>query len=514
MFAPSLEVQKRSNMFAVQLLRVSVHERIGAAAEDFLLQVEKGEEAARVPALRALLTERLTAAAEEIVGLLEETVAEYEDRVERSEREICRQRRLLDAVLKPEVRLHRADVQLLMVGKEEFPPEQQQWSTSVKEEPEPPHIKEEQEELEPPHIKEEQEDVWSSKEGKQLQWLEEANIIKFIVKSEEDEEKPQSSQLHQSQSEEKREDCGGPEPARNSGPGGHLEPGPEDQTEDSSEPHTQNSVDWKETREPQSDLNKKSIKQSVSGMRYKADNKSFCCSECGKRFSQKKTLQLHMRIHRGQKPLSCAECDKTFHRKVDMKRHILIHTGEKPFNCPECGNKFRLKGNLLRHIRIHTEEKKFSCSECGQRFRLKGVLLRHMMIHTGEKPFSCSECGKRFRQKIQLKSHMKIHTGEKPFSCRVCNKRFTWNYQQKKHQCVVESSKPQSQTEEIKEDCGGPEPPRNSGPDDQTEDSSEPETEDSGAWKEAREQSGSKTLKNSKVSAGDLKRSSGEKPFS
>ncbi|XP_047186064.1 uncharacterized protein LOC118291786 isoform X10 [Scophthalmus maximus] len=113
MFAPSLEVQKRSNMFAAQLLRVSVHERIGAAAEDFLLQVEKGEEAARVPALRALLTERLTAAAEEIVGLLEETVAEYEDRVERSEREICRQRRLLDAVLKPEVRLHRAGAAIL-----------------------------------------------------------------------------------------------------------------------------------------------------------------------------------------------------------------------------------------------------------------------------------------------------------------------------------------------------------------------------------------------------------------
>ncbi|KAG7225305.1 hypothetical protein INR49_007152 [Caranx melampygus] len=102
--------QKRRKMCAVQLLRVSVHERISAAAEDFLLQVEKGEEAAEVPALRALLTERLTAAAEEIVGLFEETVAEYEDRVERSEREICRQRRLLDAVLKPEVKLHRAEL--------------------------------------------------------------------------------------------------------------------------------------------------------------------------------------------------------------------------------------------------------------------------------------------------------------------------------------------------------------------------------------------------------------------
>ncbi|KAL7382584.1 hypothetical protein ABVT39_024676 [Epinephelus coioides] len=106
-------------MCAVQLLRVSVHERISAAAEDFLLRLEKAREAAEIPELRALLTERLTAAAEEIVGLLEETVAEYEDRVERSEREICRQRRLLDAVLKPEVRLHRADIQQLLVVKEE-----------------------------------------------------------------------------------------------------------------------------------------------------------------------------------------------------------------------------------------------------------------------------------------------------------------------------------------------------------------------------------------------------------
>ncbi|CAB1426594.1 unnamed protein product [Pleuronectes platessa] len=92
-------------MSAVQLLRVSVHERIRAAAEHFLLRLEKGEEPARVPALRAMLTERLTA---EIVAVFEETVAEYEDRVERSEREVCRQRRLLDAVMKPEVRLHRA----------------------------------------------------------------------------------------------------------------------------------------------------------------------------------------------------------------------------------------------------------------------------------------------------------------------------------------------------------------------------------------------------------------------
>lgn len=100
-------------MCSVELLRVSVQERIDAAAEDFLLQVEKGAEPERVPALRALLTERLTAAAAEIVALFEETVAEYEVRVERSEREVSRQRRLLDVLLKPRVRLHTAGESLL-----------------------------------------------------------------------------------------------------------------------------------------------------------------------------------------------------------------------------------------------------------------------------------------------------------------------------------------------------------------------------------------------------------------
>ena len=71
-------------MCDVRLLRVSVHERISAAAEDFLLQVEKGGETAQVPVLRALLTERLTAAADEIVAVFEETMAVYEDRMERS----------------------------------------------------------------------------------------------------------------------------------------------------------------------------------------------------------------------------------------------------------------------------------------------------------------------------------------------------------------------------------------------------------------------------------------------
>ncbi|XP_039675624.1 oocyte zinc finger protein XlCOF8.4-like, partial [Perca fluviatilis] len=145
------------------------------------------------------------------------------------------------------------DVEQLSVVKEEVPPEQQECSSSVdQQEPEPP-----------PHIKEEQEELWSSQEGEQLQGLEEADITKFPftpvpVKSEDDEEEAQSSQLHQRQTQHMEteadgEDCGGPEPARNSHP--LLQPETEDQTGDSSEPEADDSADWKETREPQSALN-------------------------------------------------------------------------------------------------------------------------------------------------------------------------------------------------------------------------------------------------------------------
>ncbi|XP_062235519.1 zinc finger and SCAN domain-containing protein 21-like [Platichthys flesus] len=446
-------------MSAVQLLRVSVHERISAAAEDFLLQVEDGGGKARVPELRAMLTERLMAAVEQILAGLEETLFEYDDRVERSEREICRQRRLLEAVMQPKVWLHRAvcpadikqlmviieevppeeqkdnradcggpdparnsgpdgrlqpgcedetedssetedseddwmetrepqtglntmcpaDFQQLMVNKEEVPPEEQLWSRLVVLEDPEPH-----------HIKEEQKEPWTNQDGQQLQGLEEADI-KFTltpvaVKSEEDEEKLKSSKLHQSETKKNRVDCGGPEPARNSGPDGRLQPGPEDKTEDSSE--TEESEDpWMETREPQTGLNTRNNKQPLSDIGCKTEKKSLSCSECGRRFNQRGHLNIHMRIHTGEKPFSCSECGKRFNQVGVLNIHKRIHTGEKPFSCSECGKRFSRRDSLNIHMRSHTGEKPFRCSECDKGFSHRGNLNTHKRIHTGEEPF-------------------------------------------------------------------------------------------------------------------------------
>ncbi|XP_022622374.1 FK506-binding protein 3-like isoform X2 [Seriola dumerili] len=159
--------------------------------------------------------------------------------------------------------LSKNDVQHLLMIKEEVPPE---LSLSL-----------DQEEPKSPNIKEEQEELCTSQEGEQLPGLEEVDDTKVPltpvhVKSEDDEEKPQSSQPHRSRTEESREaeppssssaeqmetetdgeDCGGSEPDRNLDPHGHHQPHTDEEATESSETEDSDD-DWKETRATESGL--------------------------------------------------------------------------------------------------------------------------------------------------------------------------------------------------------------------------------------------------------------------
>ncbi|KAM6925937.1 uncharacterized protein PEZ65_009555 [Lycodopsis pacificus] len=308
----------------------------------------------KVEMLRSLVNQRLTAADEEIFGLFERTIAEYEEELSRSKEENKLQRELLDAVHHPEVRIQRAHIQQLLLVKEDVPSEQQEWSSSLdQEDPEPSHIKE-------------QEELCTSQEGEQLQGLEEADV-KFSftpVKSEDEEEEAQSSQLHQRQTkqmgtEADGEDCGGPEPDWNLDPDRHPEPDTDEKTGDSDD-----GGDGKTTREPQSGLNYvKPDEVRVSDSRCSAGEKHFRCSECEKTFGKSQNLKKHMRTHTGEKPFSCSFCKKSFNHRSNLQKHMRIHTGEKPFSCSVCKKSFNRRSTLRRHMRTHTGEKPFSCSE-------------------------------------------------------------------------------------------------------------------------------------------------------
>ncbi|XP_058475272.1 gastrula zinc finger protein XlCGF57.1-like [Solea solea] len=331
--------------------------------------------------LRHGVQQRLAAAAEQIFELFEKALAEYEDEFTRSLQEETVFRRHVHTEVS-------AGVQQGAVRKDEVEPECH-------------------------HIKEEQVEPWTNEDED----VTEFNFSPVIVK---DEDRPE---LHQSLTEDNRDDCGGPEAD------GHLVPVSPEAAEDVSA--TEDSEDDWRTSRKRAGLKKRKTHVSVA-----------------------------------EKPFVCTECGKGFKLRDHLKAHERIHTGEKPFGCSVCGRRFNQKSNLRRHAVTHTGEKPFVCSVCGNRFRLKDSLKSHLKIHTGEKPFGCSICGKTFKQKEYLMEHTVVHTGEKRFGCSVCHRSFTWRHQIRSHQCVRDLSLlHQSLTEDSREDFGGPEPAGNSGPD-------------------------------------------------
>ncbi|KAM9726432.1 uncharacterized protein ACNS7B_017353 isoform 2-T2 [Menidia menidia] len=324
------------------------------------------------------------------------------------------------------------------------------------------------------NIKEEEDQLWTSPEEKPFHG-QGTDIRKFsgsavTVKSENEEEKPELSQLYQIKTEGNREseppssssaeqmkaeadgeDCGGPEAAGNPDLDDPLASNTDEQTSDSSETEVSDEDYWGKSSDtlPETvdgNRNRKPTPVSDSGVTHNKDfntaGKPYSCSECGKEFLYKRSFKKHLRFHTEEKPFDCHECGKRFKKKVNLQCHMRVHTGEKPFTCDDCGKAFSWKETLRTHRRVHTGKKPFACNDCGKRFSQSGHLKEHTRVHTGEKPFACNDCGKRFSKRDTLKEHTRVHTGEKIFACNDCGKRFSQRGNLKVHTRVHTGEKP------------------------------------------------------------------------
>ncbi|XP_053181475.1 zinc finger protein 239-like [Scomber japonicus] len=318
--------------------------------------------------LRELLNERLTAAAEEIFRVFHKTIIEYEE-------EIDRQRRLLDIIRKPEIKLHRAELPQQHVSKEEKEVladeqlcNQERNSSLDQEDPEPPQIKEEKEELytsleiEQLVVKQETEtfmstDICEERDG---------HVVSLSVKSSEVPETNIDDQLLSHNS------------------------------------HVAESQDLKGDKQGDSGSTRNTETKPQTKTKSHSDN-----------VRSPTTSKIQLYTETSKKVLDCATCGKTFKYLSQLNVHERLHTGEKPYPCDTCGRRFTQQKVLKVHMRIHTGVKPYPCDTCGKSFSQVGSLKVHMRIHTGEKPYTCATCEKRFIRRHQLNIHMRTHEVKK-----------------------------------------------------------------------------------------------------
>ncbi|XP_030271972.1 zinc finger protein 569-like [Sparus aurata] len=348
--------------------------------------------------LREFVNARLTAAAEEIFGAFKQTIVEYE-------KEIDRQRRLLDIVWKPKVKLQQIDLRQHHVYKEKKVLTDQQLCDQER------NSSLDQEDAEPPWIKEEQEELCTSQEGEQLVVnLESDNLMLIPPYEDSDHSEPEPESDHQllfysSDVDESLNQNGGKH--GDSGSSRNTEPEPNERR--------------RKTRSTRKSVYKPN--QSEVDCNDNGGKQLFKCDFCGKAHTCQSKLNVHMRSHTGEKPFFCKTCGNRYTDISGWTRHMRSHKSVLPYSCNTCGKGFSRGRALTVHMRIHTGEKPFSCIVCGRGFRLITGLKYHMRIHT-IKPYGCITCGKDFPRLGALQAHLRVYTCEWPYICTICGKRY------------------------------------------------------------------------------------------
>ncbi|XP_076659702.1 PR/SET domain 13 [Halictus rubicundus] len=76
------------------------------------------------------------------------------------------------------------------------------------------------------------------------------------------------------------------------------------------------------------------------------------CIYCGKVYSRKYGLKIHIRTHTGYKPLKCKYCQRPFGDPSNLNKHVRLHSdGETPYRCELCGKVLVRRRDLERHTR-------------------------------------------------------------------------------------------------------------------------------------------------------------------
>ncbi|KAH9644777.1 hypothetical protein HF086_016271 [Spodoptera exigua] len=85
------------------------------------------------------------------------------------------------------------------------------------------------------------------------------------------------------------------------------------------------------------------------------------CVWCGKRYSRRYGLKIHVRTHTGYRPLRCRHCRRAFGDPSNLNKHERLHAARGsappgPYCCARCGRALARRRDLDRHLRTHADD--------------------------------------------------------------------------------------------------------------------------------------------------------------
>ncbi|KAJ6626763.1 Transcription factor grauzone, partial [Pseudolycoriella hygida] len=201
------------------------------------------------------------------------------------------------------------------------------------------------------------------------------------------------------------------------------------------------------------------ISEAINHIFYHLNPDAYRCDICGKRLTDKRTLNSHMKSHEPDSSFTfeCDSCHKSFRRESRLLAHKqYVHS---PVKCTRCGIDYPSKSKLTTHLRNAHQSKNTIpqfCDICGKHFsskqfflihmqskhstmerpkfqpKSKPDLVRHMLRHV-ESPVKCSICSKVLGNRFSLASHMRYVHVERRHRCTICDKKFRTSLTLKEH---------------------------------------------------------------------------------
>ena len=124
-----------------------------------------------------------------------------------------------------------------------------------------------------------------------------------------------------------------------------------------------------------------------------------------------------------------------------LNYHIAIgHEGNLRFRCEKCGKGFTQKCSLELHIgSIHeATNMPFQCNKCNIKFpRKNGKNSLSYHIALTHQELTCNICFISFPTNFDLQEHIKAHDGKEPFNCNICNTKIITHQDLMKHASTV-----------------------------------------------------------------------------